>query len=143
MLFTQRCLYLRMTESYLWLNPELESAYEEEGDGRGHVGEDGVVRLRGQRQDEAGHQQSDHGHVLHKEMNTFGINFAQKNILYHDPYLVRREAEHVPLAETGVDAHEGEAQVDAPQLQDQPHQCGGRGRSQLGNGTHFIFPIFF
>jgi len=41
------------------------------------------------------------------------------------------ECENIPLGECGVDAHDGQGQVDQTDLKDQPNQRRARGRSKL------------
>ena len=83
---------------------------------------------------------------LSKSLNgAYGLNFnhqiVDKNfslfmvliqkIFPFNLFSVPGESEDVPLRECGVDAHDGQGEVDQPDLQDQPNQRRARGRGKL------------
>ena len=92
---------------HLGLYPQLERADEEHGQGEGDV-DQGRVEHRRRPREQAQQQRDRHAHVL-----------------------VTAEAQNVPFAQVGHDAHDCEGQVDDGQLEHQPHQGAGRGGRQL------------
>ena len=78
----------------LWLHPEVKCPEEEEGEGSRGVGQGGVVPAGGHQQPRQ--QAADHAYVL-----------------------IHGECQEVPLGQGGGDGHDGGAQVDDQDLQDQ------------------------